>query len=313
MKKFIIIFILIFSFSIINAEEESKKYTCPQNSKGSVTGMVNMLNAVDEWLVQKPLKLLIATATVSNFTDEKIEVKIGDETKEVAGPLKALKIDEVKKTTRNIGLSIVGMFVLFSFLSRGLEVEQFDYMCILPITIKAGIVAAFIISSDTVLSFFNAIALDIANTMLPTELSNVGSVEIKESNLLLLVIIFLLCFLSTILITGVIFFLFGKVLLKVVKLLVMSILLPIYLSLFAFEKTADIGKGFLKNIFTINLELILIFVIILIFQNLGDFLKPLLPSTEGHVLSFALLSIVQGITLLVIINSYDKFVDSINA
>lgn len=339
--------------------------------KGTAQSIVNHLNEIDDFLVQKPLRMLMTITSLDSLvgeeevpqldnngnivtetktkqvpetdtdgtvlTDEKgnpkmkteeykvnkmikqskkLKIKVGSEEKEIENPLKTLGIIKVKEITKNIGISVVGMFILFSFLNRAIDIDKFDYWCLLPITIKGGIVVAFIISSDTILLFFNSLAETIAQSLISSEgVAIVGIINIQDTNILMLVIIFLISFISLVLFSGVILFLLAKTLFRLVKILIMSIFLPIYLSLFSFERTSDIGKGYVKTLFITNLELILIYVLILFFGSINQFVSSLMATTSGGVgtgyLVACLTNIIEAMIMIVLITSYDKLVDSV--
>lgn len=284
----------------------------------STTDSVNeWLGEIHKTLITKPQTLLFEVS--SPDFQEKILPKTIDSKDSKGNDVKLNLIETIKNQSRIVGLSLVFVFVFISLLGRSVDLERFDIHHIVSEIIKGCIIVLFINNHDAIIQTLLNISKFLMLSISPSSLGDTSTIYSVPANTpdfvaLLLGVLGLVVILFT---AFVLLLLSTTMIIRVIKLAVFQMLLPLYLSFFANEKTSSLAVNYIYKYFVVLCEIIIYIVILNLLISIPDQIKAWFPQptnsaaatveTYGGVL---LSNLVLGVILYGLIDGKKKLMET---
>lgn len=167
------------------------------------------------------------------------------------------------ENAKTIAITLVILFVVISILNKASQFDRMDFFESFKIFITGSIVILFIEKSEIIGGLFSVIA-NLINEGFQDQLTFENSFinMIPKSNPMLegfLALLALLCIGFT---CWVILIMLGYFVLRLLKIAIFNILLPIFLSCFTNEKTSHFSINYIRDLFVVYIEIAILNIIL---------------------------------------------------
>lgn len=224
----------------------------------TVSDMNAVIEVMQEWLIVKPQQMMLKM-TEPTFVDQ----------------ILGSKFTKAKTVIKEISLQILWVMIIIGILMKAMDYERFDYFSIASEFVKGIALTAAIRYSDKIYEAFTSIADSLVSAVGVDAPSSSGQgFYIAEGTQFLVAgimgVISIICMLAISIIT---FIFISSLLVRLFKIIIYQIMIPIYLSLAVNSKTSDLTKNNLFSYFIVIMEIAFYFVIIKVISTIPDILN----------------------------------------
>lgn len=245
LKKILILIVLLLSLGTIAKAD-------------TATEMNEVIGVMEQWLVVKPQQMMLKM-TEPTFVDQ----------------ILGSKFTKAKTVVKEISLQILWVMIIIGILMKAMDYERFDYFSIASEFVKGIALTAAIRYSDRIYEAFTSIADSLVSAVGVASTPSAGQgFYIAEGTQFFVAgimgVFSIVCMLAISIIT---FIFISSLLVRLYKIIIYQIMMPIYLSLAVNSKTSDLTKNNLFSYFIVIMEISFYFIIIQVVANIPDILN----------------------------------------